>query len=222
MTKIKICGVRQAEHALAAAQAGADYIGAIFAPMSSRRVTPAQAKAVAEALRSHGEGGSRPLLVGVFVNESPAEMNRLADFCCLDLVQLSGDEPWEVCHRLTRPAIKALRVRPDRAVAEVVTELGRELPGVHRLGGLCLLEGQVEGRYGGTGQRMDWELAAATAVYFPFLLSGGLNPDNVGDAVRRVRPWGVDVSSGVETDGLKDPHKIRAFIRTVKSADVVE
>lgn len=219
MTRIKICGIREPEHALVAAEEGADYIGVIFAPMSSRKVTPQQARKVAEALHRHLDYQFRPLLVGIFVNEGPEVINHLAYFCGLDLLQLSGDEPWGLCQALTRPAIKALRIPAHTAPEDLTGELKRELPRVQREGGLCLLEGHIEGLYGGTGKRLDWDLAARVAEHHPFLLSGGLNPANVAEAIGQVRPWGVDVSSGVETNGVKDPEKVRAFIRAVKAAD---
>ena len=219
MTKVKICGVREPQHALVAAEVGADYIGVIFAPMSSRMVTPEQARAVSDALRQRLDPSTRPLLVGVFVDESPERMADLANVCGLDLLQLSGDEPWELCQALERPAIKALRVSPDRQPQDIAEELQKRLPGIQSEGGHCLIESRVEGRYGGTGQHLNWDLAAAIAERFPFFLSGGLDPEDVGEAVRRVRPWGVDVSSGVETNGVKDPTKIRAFVRATRSVD---
>ena len=208
--RIKICGIRDPEHALAAAEAGADYIGMIFYPPAGRYVPPAEARRIADAMKGLG-----PKLVGVFVNQTAEAINATAEFCGLDLVQLSGDEPWGFCHDLSVPAIKALRVSAATCVDDVVEELDRELPG-HQ--GLCLMESRVEGAFGGTGHTMDWALAAAAAQKHQFLLAGGLDPENVGGAVARVRPWGVDVSSGVETAGRKDPEKIRAFIKAVREA----
>lgn len=219
MTRIKICGVRKPEHALVAAEAGADFIGVIFAPMSSRQVTPEQARDVGVALRGRYPQGPRPLLVGVFVNERPEVMKRVADLCGLDLLQLSGDEPWRLCSDLSRPVIKALRVPEDQDPGDLAAELDRELPNVLLGGGHCLLESHVAGRFGGTGQRLNWTLGSAMAQRFPFLLSGGLSPENIGEALHQVHPWGIDVSSGVETNGAKDPEKIRSFIHAVKSYD---
>lgn len=210
ITRIKICGIREPEHALAAAEAGADYIGMIFYPRAGRYVSPADALRIAGAVK-----GAGPKLVGVFVNQTAEAVNATAEFCGLDLVQLSGDEPWSFCRDLSVPAIKALRVQPGTCVDDVVDELDRELPD-HE--GLCLIESKVEGAFGGTGHAVDWALAAAAARKHQFLLSGGLNPGNVAEAVARVKPWGVDVSSGIETDGRKDPEKIRAFIKAVREA----
>ncbi len=214
MTRVKICGIQEPEHALLAAQAGADFIGLVFYPPVSRYVPPAQARRIADAIHALGE--DRPQLVGVFVNQTIEAMDTTAEFCGLDLIQLSGDEPWDLCRALSIPTVKALRVRPGTCVDDVMDELDRELPAHH---GLCLMESRVEGRYGGTGHRMDWTIAAAAARRHPFFLSGGLDPENVAGAVAQVRPWGVDVSSGVETDGCKDAEKIEAFIRAVRGAE---
>lgn len=219
MTRIKVCGLREPEHALVAVAAGADFVGVIFAPMSSRRVTPEQARAVARAVVDYPAEGPRPRVVGIFVNEQPQEINRLADFCGLDLIQLSGDEPWTFGEQIARPVIKALRVPAEQRPADLGAELAGEAPAVYQRQGHLLLESHVAGRFGGTGQSLDWELAAAIGQRFPFFLSGGLRPDNVAQAVLRVRPWGVDVSSGVETGGKKDPDKIRAFIHAVRALD---
>ncbi len=214
--RIKICGIREPEHALVAAESGADYIGMIFYEKAARYVPPEQAREIVRAVRAAGHPTQ---LVGVFVNEEPARMADVTNICSLDLLQLSGDEPWDLCGSLPAPANKVIRVLPGTCVDDVVEELDRELPAHAGRGGICMLESRVEGHYGGTGQRVDWALAAVTAKRHPFLLSGGLDPDNVGEAVRQVRPWGVDVSSGIETGGRKDPEKIRAFIEAVRDAD---
>jgi len=219
MTRIKICGIREPAHALIAAEEGADYVAVNFAPMSSRMVTLEEACAVSEALRDAYPNGEGPKLVGVFVNAPAWEMNKLADICRLDLLQLSGDEPWSICQSLDRPAVKALRVPSDADAKAVLAELGERLPALSARGGFCLVESHVAGRYGGTGQQLNWAMGAEIASKHSFLLSGGLDPDNITAALEQVQPWGVDVSSGVETDGRKDEAKIRAFIRAVKAFD---
>ncbi len=218
MTAIKVCGIRTPEHALVATAAGADMIGMIFASQSTRTVTPEAAKLIVTAVRESA-GPKHPLVVGVFVNEHPGRMNELAEFCDLDLLQLSGDESWDMVEQLERPTIKALRVPAGRSAGEVVDELTREWPALNARRGRYLIEPHVTGQYGGTGQRIDWSLAAAVAAQFPILLSGGLAPDNVAEATRIVHPWGVDVSSGIETGGTKDSAKIRAFIAAARSTE---
>lgn len=238
MTLVKICGMREPRHAAAAADAGADFIGVIFAP-SRRRVTVEQAQAIARALgsgqapaevspppapddarwfRHWGRsieallGRKRPLLVGVFADAEPKTINPIAESCGLDLVQLSGHEAWGMCLEIGRPVIKAVRVS--------ATASARSILGTMRLGtaALCLLDSDVKGVLGGSGQTFDWKVARGVAARRPIILAGGLTPENVGEAVRQVRPWAVDVSSGVETDGVKDVAKIRAFIAAAREA----
>lgn len=216
MTKVKICGVTAVPHALVAAEAGADYVGMIFSEPSPRRISPERGAEIRAGLREHfGSGGGRPLLVGVFVNESPDIINRSAESCGLDLVQLSGDEDPSISRRLERPFIKAIRVETGQSCRDALLQMQPWLAQMS-LDSLLLIEGRLQGRYGGTGHTMDWDLAAQLAQGQDFLLAGGLTADNVAEAVLKVRPWGVDVSSGVEIGGVKDPAKIRAFIARAK------
>jgi phosphoribosylanthranilate isomerase len=213
MTIVKICGLRSIEHTLAAVEAGADLLGFIFAP-SRRQVSPAEVAAIRDAVYA-APGGAQVGLVGVFVNETPRRMIALARECGLDAIQLSGDEdaqimPDLVADRLECHVIKALRLAG--APAEQGWLQSSFSP---RL----LVDAHVPGAYGGAGVVADWNRAAALAAQYSVILAGGLTPDNVGAAIRRVRPWGVDVSSGVETDGVKDSAKIRAFIAAVRAAD---
>lgn len=204
MTIVKICGLRTAEHALAAATAGADLLGIIFAP-SRRQVTPAAAREVVAAVRRHAPAG--PRVVGVFVNEDPATMDAVAAEVGLDYVQLSGDETPEQAAALRTPWIKTIRL--DGSALERAW-LACETPEpLH-------IDAHAPGSYGGSGQLADWGRAAALAALRPILLAGGLTPANVSEAITSVRPWGVDVSSGVETDGVKDIAKIAAFVAAAK------
>ena len=210
MTRVKVCGISRVEHALVAAQFGADFIGLVFAP-SPRRVTPEQAIGIVHQVKAVG----KVAFVGVFVNEEPKEINRIADFCQLDYVQLSGDEPPGEWPLIRRPLIKAVQLKPGQPLPELLTMVSR----VEALGGHCLLDAYVPGRYGGTGRLADWEKARELARHHEILLAGGLTPDNVEQATKAIRPWGVDVSSGVETIGEKDPHKIHLFIEAVRRVD---
>jgi phosphoribosylanthranilate isomerase len=153
--------------------------------------------------------GRRPLLVGVFADQDADTINDIAEGCGLDLVQLSGSEPWELNDHIRRPILKCLKVRPEETAEELMTHL--------HSGAIVLLDPYVEGTYGGTGTTLDWSVAAEVARKTPTVLAGGLTPANVAGAVREVQPWAVDVSSGVETDGAKDPAKIRAFIAAAKA-----
>ena len=210
---VKICGIRSLDAALAAADAGADLVGFVFAP-SRRRVTVDEAAVIVDSLRR--ARAAPPGCVGVFVNEEPDAVMGVAEAVGLDAVQLSGDEPPEVVAALRRPVIKALRLpigtEPD--TARQLADAYLALPAVRAL----LVEGHQPGTFGGTGTAADWTLAAALAGEYPVLLAGGLTPTNVERAVRAVRPLGVDVSSGVERDGVKDPAAIAAFVHAARHA----
>ena len=210
MTRVKICGIRSEEHALAAAAAGADFIGLVFAP-SPRRVSPARAQQVIAAFKQNKAPAA---VVGVFVNSPAATVNHIAETCGLDWVQLSGDESWWFCREMARPVIKV--VRPGTLIVEEIAVNARILNGREHL---LLVDAAAPGHYGGTGLTFDWNLAVPIARQFRVILAGGLTPDNVADAVKTVRPWGVDVSSGVETRGVKDMAKIEKFIKAVREAD---
>jgi phosphoribosylanthranilate isomerase len=247
MTLVKICGVRDPATALEAVKAGADMVGLMFAE-SKRRVTPQECHDVCEAIRGierrpdgpalfegpePGEvrGSSwfnawaeaidtaawrwRPLIVGVFADMDAGEVNDIASAAGLDVVQLSGAESADFIRRIERPVIRAIHVREQMTDEEIYDEAA-EL----RTAAALMLDTASAAARGGTGEAFDWDIAAAAAQRLPFLLAGGLTPANVAEAVARVQPWGVDVSSGVETDGKKDIEKIRAFIRAAKGAPV--
>ncbi len=215
MTRVKICGVREEVHALAAAEAGADFIGLVFAP-SPRQVTPAQAEKIAAAVKRSGHATK---VVGVFVNMPAPEVNKIADFCHLDRVQLSGDEPWEYCREIAKPLIKVLRVSRQHSPQQICTALANGARILANQKHVYLLDSQVKGKYGGTGTAFDWSLARQAAEQFPVIIAGGLTPENVAQAIKMAAPWGVDVSSGVEVGGVKDVARIRAFITAVRRTD---
>jgi len=215
MTRVKICGIKETAHALAVIEAGGDFIGLVFAP-SQRQVTPTQARQIVSAVKSHSQAIS---IVGVFVNMPAPEVNMIASSCELDWVQLSGDAPWEYCHQITKPLIKAVRIRAGQQPEQIGAYLAAGARMLSSQRHLYLLDSRVEGKYGGTGMTFDWRLAQQVAERFPVIIAGGLTPENVADAIETVAPWGVDVSSGVEVGGVKDIGKIRAFIEAVRRAD---
>ena len=241
MTYVKICGLRDPETAAETAKAGADLIGIMFAE-SKRKVTPQQCYDICEAVlatrrtpppvtyeapvRGEVRGLSwygawseaieqslfrgRPLLVGVFADQTAEEVNDIADAAGLDFVQLSGDESPAFVRKIVRPVIKALHVGGTDDARDLWDRAGE-----HLSAGI-LLDTAKAGARGGTGEAFDWDVASEAAAKLPFFLAGGLTPENVAEAVSRVQPWAVDVSSGVESGGVKDIEKIRAFIRAAK------
>ena len=203
MTKIKICGIKTINDALAALDAGADMLGFNFYPKSPRYISVGQCRDIMSVMRKY----SHILYVGVFVNASVAEVRAAMETCALTLAQLHGDETPEMLNSLYGRAFKAFRGIPLN-----LNGFAREDPPAF------LVDASVKGAYGGTGVMADWGTAAELAKQYPLLLAGGLTPENVAEAVRRVKPWGVDVASGVESSpGVKDPAKMSAFVQAIKN-----
>ena len=202
MTKIKICGIKTLKDALAAIEAGTDYLGFNFYPKSVRFIEKETCAEITSILkREHPQ----IKLVGVFVNSPVDEVKNIFKTCSLDLAQLHGDETQETFELLKPRVFKAFRGIPTDAT-------GYEHNGVPAM----LIDAAVKGVYGGSGVTADWSAAAELAKKYPLLLAGGLTPENVADSVRQVRPWGVDVASGVESGaGEKDASKMKAFVKAV-------
>lgn len=202
-TRVKICGITRREDALAAVAAGADAIGLVFCRASARAVDVAAAEAAVRDLPPFVQ------VVGLFVDAEPAEIRAVLERVRIDLLQFHGAERPEQC-RHGRPYLKAIAMRDG---VDVLAEQRR----YHDACAL-LLDTHVAGQSGGTGQSFDW--SRIPALTKPLVLAGGLTPGTVGAAVRQVRPYGVDVSGGVEQrKGIKDPEKIRGFIQQVRKAD---
>jgi phosphoribosylanthranilate isomerase len=201
MIKVKICGITNLEDALMAVEAGADALGFVFFKGSPRYISPEHAAAVISRLPPFVQ------IVGLFVNEEPATVNFIADQSGLDIVQLHGDESPDYCHTVKRRILKAFRVK-DESVLNDITNYPVAA---------CLLDAWSPAAYGGTGTTFNWEIAAKAAAAQTIILAGGLTPENVAGAIAAVRPYAVDVSSGVESGpGKKDPAKTALFLNTVK------
>ncbi len=220
MTKVKICGLRNIDDALAAAEAGADFLGIVFEPRSKRYVDVDEARNLVRAFRDRwGQDG--PRWVGVFANQPLEDVQRVLAHCDLDVAQLSGSESPDYCRQVSKPVIKVVHVRSDAPAQDVLAEVGSSLALYESDGHLCMLDTFKQGVLGGTGQVFDWDVARTLAREHRLLLAGGLNRDNVTEAMRQVGSWGLDVSSGVETDGHKDAAKIVDFIEQVRRADAL-
>ena len=205
MIRVKICGIRTEGEAVAAAEAGVNAIGLIFAP-GRRQIDAAQARQIARALP--------PFVtkVGVVVNEPLSRLRALIDHVRLDAIQLHGDETPEDCAAVQDLGVTVIKAIPVSGPLDVVALGTLPVDAV-------LLDTHRPGVRGGTGETFDWALATPAARFIRVILSGGLTPQNVADGVRIVRPYAVDASSGTETDGRKDPEKIRAFIARARAAD---
>ena len=208
---VKICGVTTLEDSLAAVEAGADMLGFNFYPPSSRFISASACCEIVAGLKQHL---SRVLLVGVFVNAALPEILHTLQTCSLDLAQLSGDEPVQLLRALGERAFKALRPAGPTTQQELVQCYPkRSQPPA------WLVDANQPGSFGGSGHTADWGLASSLAAHAPILLAGGLTPENVAAAIAQVKPWGVDVASGVESSpGRKDRLKIEAFIQAAHLA----
>ena len=200
--KVKICGMTQLKDALFAVEQGVDAVGFIFYKKSPRAVTMKTVREIITKLP--------PLVdtVGVFVNESAERVNKIADYCGLDLVQLHGEESPAFCRKIHRRVIKAFRVKDLQSIKQLEK---------FSVSGF-LLDTFSDDLHGGTGKTFDWNLALPAKKMGPVILAGGLTPRNILQAVRQVRPYGVDVCSGVEkSPGIKDLEKVRAFLKNIRS-----
>ena len=204
MARIKICGITHLTDALTAVEAGADALGFVFVPDTPRFVKPDQVAAIIAQLP--------PFIttVGIFVSKDSEKIRTIVERCRLDAIQLHADVTPEFCRNLDSRVIKAVRVK-DESSLSILSDYDVNA---------FLLDAYVEGKMGGTGHVFDWDLALQAKNYGRIIIAGGLNPDNAAQAVRHVMPYGVDVSSGVESQpGCKDPNKIRKFIDAVRSVE---
>ncbi len=202
MIKVKICGITNLDDAMAAAQAGADAIGFVFCKDSPRYIEPSGAEEIIKKLPPFIKS------VGVFVNEEEQEVRRAIEVSGIDLLQFHGDEPAIFCTLFSLPVIKGIRIKDRNSIAQLAKYDVSAF----------LLDSYSKAGYGGTGKGFDLDIAIEATRYGRIILSGGLTPENIADAIEKVRPYAVDVSSGVEVSkGKKDHEKIRLFIERAKS-----
>lgn len=205
-TRVKICGITRVEDALEAVNQGADAIGLVFYAKSPRYVTPAQAAEIVAKIPAF------VTVVGLFVDAQAAEISDILSEVSLDLLQFHGDESPAQCRQYSRPYMKAIRVKTDTNLVQYAADYSDAKA--------LLLDAFAEGVPGGTGQVFDWKLIPQQLA-LPVVLAGGLNAENVGQAIASVRPYAVDVSGGVEANkGIKDAAKIAAFMRGVSNATI--
>jgi phosphoribosylanthranilate isomerase len=205
MVRVKICGICDAAGAEMAAESGADLLGFHFCS-SQRRITPEEAKSIIDGL------AVRPKIVGVFLDQPEDEVRQIAEFVDLDLLQLHGSEPPGFA--AGRPVIKVLKVQENMGVGHI--------PGADDWPDPIMLDSWSSDQRGGTGRTWDWELARPLLSARRVFIAGGLEPGNVGKVVSGFRPYGVDVSSGVEASiRVKDPDRVRAFVHAVRLAEVL-
>jgi phosphoribosylanthranilate isomerase len=203
--RIKVCGNTAVETAMAAVDAGADLLGFIMVEGTPRTLTPARARAIAAEMPSHVD------LVGVFADRPVGDVAEIAAEVGFTVVQLHGGETWEAAALLDLPVIKGQRLESAAAAALVTWPPG----------GMLLVDTHRSGLPGGTGQVFPWQWAEDLALHYRLLVSGGLHAGNVGEAVRHLRPWGVDASSRLESSpGVKDPGRVRDYVRAAREAEL--
>jgi phosphoribosylanthranilate isomerase len=201
MVKVKICGICDGIAAQAAVEAGADLLGFHFCS-SERRVSPEEASAIVDGL------SVRPAIVGVFIDQDPSEVRQIAEFVGLDMVQLHGSEPPDFDAGV--PVMKVLKIKDD------------SVPDASAWPDPIMLDSWSSDQRGGTGRTWDWDLARELLEARKVFIAGGLEPGNVGKVVSAFKPYGVDVSSGVEASvRVKDPDKVRAFVHAVRLAEIL-
>jgi len=205
MTKIKICGITNLEDALIACKLGADVLGFIFSPKSQRQIAPDRAEQIISKIPPFIKS------VGVFVNQSTEDIKKLQKRCGFDVIQLHGNESPTFCNSFKQKVIKAIHIE-DKSDLFKMTE--------YKVSAF-VLDTKVKGMFGGTGKTFDWQLAIEAKKLGPVILSGGLTPENVAEAIGKVEPYAVDVATGVEVQpGIKDPDKLQAFIESAKGQKI--
>lgn len=214
-TKIKICGLGDIRNALVATDAGVHCIGFIFVPRTRRCLDVEKAKHIIEKYRALRTNQSTQI-VGVFADQPIDQVTHIIKYCQLDMVQLCGNEQHEYLRKMPSPVIKQIKIDESRDTSKVIMETLTTVSRINELGHIPLLDKYKSGYMGGTGDKFDWTIATEISSREPIWLSGGITPKNVDEAISTVSPSGIDLSSGVETNGIKDPSKIKSLVESVK------
>ena len=219
MTNVKICGLRTLSDATIAIQEGADFIGFVFVQNVTRQINVSTAKKIIKQTKKLLQPDAQLKFVGLFVNEQIDQINQIINECELDYVQLCGNETPTQWKSLNTNVIKQLKIPHSIADQLTIHEemIIRDAEMIYSSGAKILIDADVQGKHGGTGVLSDWDLASKISAKYPVILAGGLTPRNVSNAIQVVNPWGVDVSSGVESNSQKDPEKIAQFIKNSKT-----
>ena len=219
MTNVKICGLRTLSDATIAMQEGADFIGFVFVQNVTRQINVSTAKKIIKQTKKLLQPDAQLKFVGLFVNEQIDQINQIINECELDYVQLCGNETPTQWKSLNTNVIKQQKIPPSIAEELTIDEemIIRDAEMIYSSGAKILIDADVQGKHGGTGVLSDWDLASKISAKYPVILAGGLTPRNVSNAIQVVNPWGVDVSSGVESNSQKDPEKIAQFIKNSKT-----
>ena len=213
-TRIKVCGLRSPEAAVVASSAGADYLGFVFVEGVRRQLRPDDGARITTEYRTNRNGSNQPGLVGLFRNQNADWVNETAQAAGLDYVELCGDEDEGYIREMVLPIFRQIRVQQGTTPHALGKLVSPQLNRDH----VVVLDSYDRDIPGGTGRSFDWAAAVGVANRENVLLAGGLTQENVQGAIAQLSPWGVDVSSGVETEGVKDPERIRSFINAVRSA----
>jgi phosphoribosylanthranilate isomerase len=219
MTKIKICGLKNIEDALESANYGADFLGIVFVPSSKRCLDPKDARNLIEGFKKSWANETHPKWVGVFQDQEIKDVNNILYDCNLDIAQLSGIETTNYCNDIVRPVFKVTHISNEYASDDQLYTAKSKVSIIESNGHTPMLDTSLDGIKGGTGVIFDWDIAEELAKSHQLLIAGGLTPDNVSAAIYKIKPWGVDVSSGVEKNGEKDRLMISRFINNVKIMD---
>ena len=216
MTKLKICGLKEIDNALTAIDSNVDYLGFIFVPNSKRQITSQKAKNIIQDIKLQRPNLNQKF-VAVFANQTTEEISNIISECDFDIAQLCGNENESFWSEVPTTIIKQIKIDDSVPLNKFLNKVEPEIEKINKNGHLALLDKKIKGIQGGGGEKFNWEIAKILTKNHEFILAGGLTPKNIKSAITSVKPWGVDVSSGVETNNIKDNNKILDFSKIVHS-----